>query len=85
VYANNNVSTTSAVSIAFFEQELYRYAGDTNTSYYKAVKGWQDASKMKNEVSGDPDNFELRRPCLLSISKFAAYSVSHPEEGVFLD
>ncbi|CAM9489424.1 unnamed protein product, partial [Scytosiphon promiscuus] len=32
--------------------ELYRYGGDSNTSYYKAVKGWQDASKMKNEVIG---------------------------------
>ncbi|CAM9162591.1 unnamed protein product [Ectocarpus fasciculatus] len=34
------------------QQDLYRYAGDSNTSYYKAVKGWQDASKMKNEVIG---------------------------------
>ncbi|CAN0088355.1 unnamed protein product [Ectocarpus sp. 6 AP-2014] len=34
------------------QQDLYRYAGDSNTSYYKAVKGWQDASKMKNEVGG---------------------------------
>eukprot|EP00903_Cladosiphon_okamuranus_P011857 g11138.t1 len=34
-------------------QELYRYAGDTNTSYYKAVKGWQDASRMKNEAFDD--------------------------------
>eukprot|EP00752_Nemacystus_decipiens_P007985 g7134.t1 len=33
-------------------QELYRYAGDTSTSYFKAVKGWQDASRMKNEVIG---------------------------------
>ncbi|CAM9467203.1 unnamed protein product, partial [Ectocarpus sp. 13 AM-2016] len=34
------------------QQDLYRYAGDSNTSYYKAVKGWQDASRMKNEVGG---------------------------------
>ncbi|CAM9102630.1 unnamed protein product [Hapterophycus canaliculatus] len=33
-------------------QDLYRYGGDSNTSYYKAVKGWQDASRMKNEVIG---------------------------------
>lgn len=36
------------------EQELYRYAGDTSTTYYKAVKGWQDASRMKNEVKCAP-------------------------------
>lgn len=31
-------------------QDLYRYAGDSSTCYYKAVKGWQDASRMKEEV-----------------------------------
>ena len=42
-----------------YAQELYRYAGDTSTSYYKAVKGWQDASRMKNEVRGGPRFLEF--------------------------
>lgn len=67
----NNMKPPLIWATSFSEQELYRYAGDTNTSYYKAVKGWQDASKMKNEVRDvNPIDFELRKwSCLLSFSK----------------
>lgn len=33
-----------------FAQDLYRYGEDNMTPYFKAVKGWQDATKIKNEV-----------------------------------